>query len=599
MRRFFRRVTVALTGALVSLTVLLLALLLLVAPGVPAVARPSAPVVEGVVLVGAEPVAGVQVGFWRADGTRLALTRSAADGGFRLRVPSGATGFLAVGSAPTSPEAVFAAAGRHLVRSVVGSGRPAPVAALTRPVPVGALAGRGRTAVRLQQAGRLTGTSAKYAGTGEAQGEVHLMRTNGSEVDVASATADGAVATSWVVPGRYDLQLVPQSPYLPRTVQGVRVPAGASRAIDMDAVTRGAVARGTITVGGRPATERMSVRVRRDGVDVDAVRSDEQGRWALPGLAPGTYTIRFGSRVVDPDADAEGAPPAATAESALPASARLRMGSDDRILDVDLRPAGSVTGRSVGAPGARVVLQSSSGRVLRVEDAADGRTFSLGGLVPGRAYRLVALGDGSSARFGTASFTATDGATPVGDIELARRTTVLRGSVDGATGGTVLAETAGSAATPPLSARIGADGSYRLPGLTPGRWRVRAEVPGHLPGTLAGLTIGSRASARLDPVIGSQAAAFRAVFRAGVPGVRIDGEVVDADGYRVAVSGPEGDGRVAVGGLRAGRYRFAGFDRTVPTRDGPWWFAPPRASFTLTPGRTTDIGAVPLRIRAG
>ncbi|HTM20105.1 MAG TPA: carboxypeptidase-like regulatory domain-containing protein, partial [Kofleriaceae bacterium] len=319
---------------------------------------------------------------------------------------------------------------------------------------------------------------------------------------------------------------------------------------------------------------------------LDAVITDARGRWEHTGLA--RQTFRF--RAFHPELAPGLSEPVSLADGA---------GRDDVVIRLEL--GGRISGRVVDAagapvPGARVQAASSdlrSGPVRRAHADADGR-FLLSGLPRAEVSLIAADRDASSAML---------------SLDLSERHqrdgVELRLALDGVIAGTVVTskgDEVGEArviATPFLDDSFGesleqrlrgqtsdvADqaGHFRLTGLAPGRYRVRAIRPGSSaellqmkPGATA--DVGTAGVKVVVDDLTSMSGQVR--FRSGgIPklfSVRL--------GASAARSFAGADGRFRLDEVPAGK-QFV-------TISGPELVMVHRADVTLTAGEDNDLGMI-------
>jgi hypothetical protein len=96
----------------------------------------------------------------------------------------------------------------------------------------------------------------------------------------------------------------------------------------------------------------------------------------------------------------------------------------------------------------------------------------------------------------------------------------------------------------------------------------------------------------IDLQPGARPATFKGWFISSGAGVPIvTGTATDTEGD-VVTFGPETDGgHVERKELRPGTYQYdaESFRGTVPSADGPWYYAPPTGTFSLSDGAVTDV----------
>jgi 5-hydroxyisourate hydrolase-like protein (transthyretin family) len=218
--------------------------------------------------------------------------------------------------------------------------------------------------------------------------------------------------------------------------------------------------------------------------EIAVAASDAAGAFRIEGLAPGAYALA---------ADAPGRHPALLPRVAVPADA----------LAVVLEPLARVEGvvlRADGTPAAGAdVRAASADHGARATSGADG-AFALP--APAGSYRLDAAlhGDAASATVSLAAggeargltLRLGPGAAVEGEVTLASGRPAAGAEV------AVLRHE-----TRELAARAAADasGRFRLAGLAPGAWDVRATAPGATPALAAGVTLSAGATFPLRLVL--------------------------------------------------------------------------------------------------
>lgn len=158
---------------------------------------------------------------------------------------------------------------------------------------------------------------------------------------------------------------------------------------------------GTISGPGGPMKERVSLRAVRTGAGLPAdttatvAASDPQGRFVMPGLPPGTYTIE--GRLSAPDQSL-----------ALYARAEVSVFGDDRTVNLTMQPAMSLAGRVVFEGATSKPMDVTKGRVSLAATAAaisvnPGFSASMMAVSPG----FVTTSPGSPTPSATGDFTLT------------------------------------------------------------------------------------------------------------------------------------------------------------------------------------------------
>jgi hypothetical protein len=602
--------------------------------------------VRGDVTVDGKPVPFFPVGFWTTAGKTIHPTTTDANGGFTFDVPATIDGYAYAGTPPDAQHTIVDADGMHVVRGIISAqpaGSPASAIYQGRPTATGRSLANSASEVhfRLQQAGRISGTSPVKAGALRA---VQVRRADNSVVQTLRLDSRSHFQSRLLVPGQYGVVLVPKSPDLP-TVADAVVRSGATTTVRLPAPTAGATVLGTVRSTTGAVGEGVPLLLEQEGEVLATTSTSSAGDWSFQGVGAGDYSVEVG-RFDEPDAASASAssvqvpipgatnsptptptlptaPPSAasqapataaldpverTADAVLPQTfpvtvpdvlgevgVATQVQAAGRITGVVARPA-PITGADT-SPVRIVVEEAATGRVVRSTSAgADGR-YDVAGLTPGARYRVWAVtqpGDLTLAQMGSATATAETTAA-VADITLSEPAVSVGGTVAGASGGRV---TVGDAALVQRSAVIDSSGAYAVQGLVPGAYPVVVTATDRTASAAVGVVV-SAAQPRLDLQPGPRAAVFKGWFissGAGVPA--ITGSATDPDGDVVRFGPTTSEGHVEVGGLRPGTYEYDpdSFRGTVPALDGPWYFAPPEGSFSLSDGATTDVGPIVLHL---
>jgi hypothetical protein len=279
---------------------------------------------------------------------------------------------------------------------------------------------------------------------------------------------------------------------------------------------------------------------------------------------------------------------------------------------VTLTPAGQVTATVTGAAdSARGWLETTAGTIVRTGDVVDGKV-RLGGLVPGKAYRLyVTTGSngGTDGTYGEVDLTAKAGPQTTA-IALDRTTITLKGHAANAPGGTLQVHSQGTT-LPPLTRseqRIASSGAYEVHGLIPGRYAVTVfdESYKRVVSRPKALTLtASPAVVSKDYAAGPKAGAYTARFVSGsAPVHTVLGDAVNGSGDEATVLSLGTAGKAVADSLWPGTYRYQpktfvnGGNYDVPAVDGPWWFGGISSSFVIRAGSTTNDGTIALHVHA-
>ena len=598
--------------------------LLAAASVVPATAAQAASTttVHGTVQAGATKLSGVPVGFWSRTGHTLVTTKTGASGAFTLRVPSGVRGFAYAGVRPDSTKAVFTVAGKAFVRGVIGAGQGAttsfPIYQGHASATAANLAGGRALHFTLQKPGRIRVLGGSYfRGNGQPiLGVVEVQRLNGSTVQrtVADRTT-GTARSKLLVPGSYRAHLIPQVPYLPRTVS-VTVRAGATRSLS-PTFTRGATLSGLLTGPGKAPAVGVRVTVPQGTGRWSTDVTDSKGRYSIPGLAAGKHSLRIGYALPrDPEADLPPVVPPPTSDDYLPVVVPFTVDAAHHAVheDVALQEAGHVVGTVTGSTAVagqevRVWLENANHRVIRTAEVTGGR-YELGGLRPGTQYTVYVLDPADAqhdGRYGSASFSAAPG-TLTRDLAIDTRTLTLSGTA--VPEGRVRVRTLGSV-LPDIdreSDSLDSTGHYAIHGLIPGAYEVIA-FAGDRTSRPTAVTL--LASTTKNLTAGPKPGTYRVRFVSGsAPIWHVDAEARDRAGDVATIStrsltSTNRTGRAVAGDLRPGTYRYSpssfvhgADDANAPVVDGPWWFGAISSTFTIRAGRTTDDGTIALHVHA-
>ncbi len=254
-----------------------------------------------------------------------------------------------------------------------------------------------------------------------------------------------------------------------RSLAGIQIPEdGEATPVEIQ-LEAGPYLEGRVLDGqGRPVPRAM---IRAEGQAQDAGRfsyggtqADEGGRYQISGLEPGPHTVTADTQAGGPSAQA---------------SIEIRDGRNR--LDLSLPTGIEVSGRVLDArglplAGASVSLlglpPTSTAWGLQATSSADG-SFLIRD-VPEGSYRLTGIRRGFAR--GEAPEAIQIGGDPVPGLELRLSPgAVLRGKLLGLSPGDlerIEVHVSGETSIALSPAQLGADGSYRIPDLAPGRWNV-------------------------------------------------------------------------------------------------------------------------------
>jgi hypothetical protein len=273
--------------------------------------------------------------------------------------------------------------------------------------------------------------------------------------------------------------------------------------------------------------------------------SDAAGRFRVEGLSPGLHAVAV---------EAEEHHPVLLAGIALP-----RPGP----LPVALEALGSLEGvvlRPDGRPAASaLVLVAGADHDAAVAAGPDGRVVAR---VPAGSYRVLATRETEGGGLAAPVAVAAGGRSGPVEVRLGPAAAVEGTAVDAATGAPVPGvevalfphETRAIAAR----ALAGADGRFRLEGLAPGAYDLRAAARGRSPALLAAVTVaaGQRFQARLAlPGTGAIEGVVRSEAGAPLAGARVR-VVLRGDGLAGAVpveARTDFEGRYRIDALELGR----------------------------------------------
>jgi hypothetical protein len=630
------------------LAALVIGLVIVAAALLPAVTANSGETttVRGDVTVSGQPLAFFPVGFWTTGDGVVTHTRTDAAGRFTMDVSATLDGFAYAGTAPDAQHAIVDTNGRQIVRGVIGADPAgAHTIAIYQGHPTATARGLDNSASQvhftLQEAGRIAGVSpVKAAGVRAVQ----IRRADNSVVQTLRLDSRSRFRSMQLVPGEYGVVLVPKSPGLP-TVADAVVQSGRTTSVTLPAPEAGATVSGTVRTAAGAVGAGIPVLLEQDDVVLQSTATTHSGDWSFAGVPAGSYAVEVGRyetpaaagassvEVPIPGATATPTPtpstatptPSGTAVSPQTAAIEpVERTSDDVVpqtfaamvpdvlgtvgVDTEVQEAGRITGRvsradvvtGTASASVRVVAEeASSGRIVRTAATGADGGYSMGGLVPGRHYRLYAItepDDPSLAEMGGTTAVAT-AAGATADIVISEPALTLTGTVSDATGGTVAA---GDAALLRRTAKIDSSGAYALQGLVPAAYPVVVTVPKRKASQPVGVVVDA-ADRVADLHAGPRPAVFKGWFIASGAGIPVvTGAAVDDTGDRVQFGPQTNDGRVRVTGLDPGTYEYDAdaFRGTVPAVDGPWFYVPPTGTFSLSDGATVDVGPIVLRVRS-
>lgn len=559
--------------------------------------------VRGIVTLGGHAVAGAPVGTWNPSRGVLTTGTTDAHGRFALRSPSGTAAVAWVGAKPSSSKAVFALGDEHLVRGVIGAEAPKGVARplqqlVSRAVP--SRLGGGRVLrFRLQEAGRFTASSPVLGRHLDTTGVIEVEHANGIAAPEYTADAAGSLTSPWLVPGRYHLLWNGNAPL---ASSWVTVRAGATVVATpptFPAEPAGATLSLHVVSGGAPVPAGV-VAVRLDGGSTTrAPSTDATGTIEERGVTPGTYRFAVGRAYDDPDEGFDG-PPTSNDYLVRTVTVTVRPGGTAVAQTVDLAPASKVSG-TVTVPsavlnaGVAIHVEDSQGVIVR-GTIADQRTggFTLGGLAAG-SYRVYAE-DTSHHTYAVesvvlpAATSATAAPTPLAHALVpATPEPIVHGTVTGAKRGYVFLRTPAVQGASYYTAfgAFHASGRYSIR-VIPARLAAQVQAEGHADARTAATLVSRTVTKDLKAGIGLIGLSARFAVRGHV--VHVDVQANGSGGAALdLVRGLHG--RSSTDGVRPGRYTWDRVLAPLPAVDGPWYYSPPKGSFTVHRGAVQD-GAV-------
>jgi hypothetical protein len=600
--------------------------------------------VRGDVTVNGQPLAFFPVGFWTtSDNKVVTSTTTDANGGFTLDVSDTLDGYAYAGTTPDSTHAIMQADGLEVVRGVMSSARTITPLYQNRPTSTAKALYGGASVVHftLQAAGRITGTSPVLASGLRA---IQVRRADNSVVQSMRLDARSRFTSMLLSPGQYGVVLVPKAPGLPVVANAI-VSSGRTTTVRLARPITGATVLGQVTTSAGPVGAGVPVLLEQDGDVLATTTTASTGDWQFTGIAAGDYSVEVG-RFDEPDAVSASASsvdvqipganptPTATVPTASPSPSTSATATTPQAAAVEpvqrtadavlpqtfpvtvpttlgevgvgtqVERAGRLTGyvTVAGATDAAnvqvVVEEEATERVVRATTTtADGR-YDVGGLQPGKRYRVYAVTrpeDPTQAQMGHGTAVARPTAALV-DIIVDEPALTLSGTVSNASNGRVVV---GDSQLMQRTSAIDESGAYSVQGLVPGAFPVTVSTANRETSQPAGVVV-SDAQPVVDLQAGPQSATFKGWFissGAGVPVVT--GTATDATGAMVTFGPSTKDGHVAISDLTPGAYTYdqESFRGTAPTADGPWYYTAPTGGFTLSDGATTDVLAVVLHIR--
>jgi len=389
------------------------------------------------------------------------------------------------GTAPASVTALSAADGAFRLAVAPGEYRVAAntLGASTRnPVQVSALGGRATDPVVLKLAALPTLRGhVKSAGKPVAGAHVMAMVTAGNDRYEAVSQEDGSFVISPVQPGPLSFTATPYAVVAPKSF----VMPKASATVELE-VKKKASLRGVVRSAGGKVVGGANIQV-GSGFEPTSTSSGPDGRYVLKGLAAGTHNLTAGSERVGGFVEVK--------------DLKLADG-EDRVLDLELTSAASISGKVVSEQGVPVVGAVVVFTLMQTRDEGRGVTDSEGAFVcnamtGGGAYKVevfpstvsrtpyspagepfppVALADGASHVEGVTLTVKYE------QLSLSGRVVDLAGAPVPDAKVRALAVTEGQ---PPVFnpwmelpfSVTDAQGAFRIDGLTSGTWALQAKSP--------------------------------------------------------------------------------------------------------------------------
>ncbi|MBK9034288.1 MAG: carboxypeptidase regulatory-like domain-containing protein [Myxococcales bacterium] len=337
--------------------------------------------------------------------------------------------------------------------------------------------------------GRLEGRVHDAAGAPVADAVIHVD-ADGQEARTVSARADGTFELADVAPGDYDVAAAGPG-FVPGRDDGVAVRAGETTRVDLTLTAGGATVSGTVTdaIGGPIEGAVVTAALRRGALDRGqigaAALTDRDGRYRL-SLAPGSYGI-----VADHDDYLSAATTLELATAPVTLDLRLVPGGVVEGVVKDVATGAPVAGAVVRAMGDRLGVLESGGAHASMPTDASGR-FRVAGLPPGSlGLRARVEADGRQGREAVQVSLGIGEA--VTGVELwVEAVPYLAGRVvdeqgQGIAGATVFAMSAHRGE----AEETDADGRFRVLGVEPGTYQLRAIHHRFQPGAPQPVTVGA------------------------------------------------------------------------------------------------------------
>lgn len=395
-----------------------------------------------------------------------------------------------------------------------------------------------------------------------------------------------------MAPGSYRVAVFGTLRWLDYRSKPFAVPGGDAVVVKSSPTRAGAIT-GRLTSGGKPAAKVqvwLQGPTRGEEPDDDVVRTDARGRYSIPGLVPGRFTIRFGSTG------------ASTDRTRFVAAQRERTVTAGRttVVDATLVRGAVLVGRFDAATGSKqYVVQirrgGATGPIVRTGSfpasarAAKNPVEAFG--LPTGTYTVQAV-DRVGRTWASRTVALRSGArTDLGTVVPRKASLSLTGK---APAGALVTVNEGVLSK---QARASADGVYRIDGLIPGRYGVQAQLQGHAATSLSRtLTASTVLDLQSGPATVIRVGTLTGRFTAGALDVPLANLTIDG-GRGLLIS----DGRLDEQGLDAGPHTITGiesFGERLFPRATPYDLGWPSVDTALVipVNGTVDLGTVALDV---
>ena len=546
----------------------------------------------GTVTFDGAPVPGMEVGWYDPSTDASGETVTDAAGNYSLTVADGHSYVLYAGinhqaDPPADAEPWLSIGGPTFTGVFVGAngadlkfqGRTAFTAAVTG------------QELKLGHPGTVTATDPSLAGT-----RIALSRTDGALVAAKKADKGGNVTFTGVIPGSYTLvQSSSTGTFAPWTSPALTVTPSTVTTV-VPALKQYGSLTGVVTHKGKPV-KGIKVTSYTGSKYGDGDVTDSKGRYTLKN-AEGDY------RVVIEEGSDDGSlinrPVFQTVRTATVAAGQKT------VLNIKVQKGGSVSGSVTalkkGFFQARVIDKTGAlvgGGYFEVKTTKKSTPFTIRAIETGKA--TVYITGQSGTRYGSKAVTVKAGTkNAVGTIGMAKKTITVKGTVTGATTGSVRAESIAYG----LNYKSGkiTGGKYRVSGIIPAAG-TSLVVESSTTNAPMATPITSKTSATKNLTAGPLLATLTGRFTAGgFPVLKTGGNIVAPDPTAPQLGSYDVvNGLVTSTGVRpgAGSLVLFGFGDVSPFVSGsPFWFSIPdgKSSATFAPGATTDLGTIELNI---